>query len=317
MRRFKLLVTALAIAAGAGSTGCLSELGSGSKEGAIAASDGCTLTQGFWKNHEEAWPVTSLTLGSVTYDQAQLLAILGQPVQGNGVLSLGHQLIAAKLNVASGADSSAISSEIAAADAAIGSLVAPPIGSGSLSTSSVSSLVSALDDFNNGVTGPGHCDDGPGEPLCGNQQIEAGEECDDGNTSDGDGCSSVCTEEDPPPPPRCGDEQQTEGEECDDGNTSDGDGCSANCTIEDEPPPPECGNGIDEDGEQCDDGNTNDGDGCSAVCSNEEKKKAVCGDGVVLEPETCDDGNTKNDDGCSATCTTEPDPEEVKPTPPT
>jgi hypothetical protein len=125
--------------------------------------DGCTLTLGFWKNHEEDWPVTSLTLGSVTYTQAQLLSILTQPVKGNGLVSLAHQLIAAKLNIASGADPSAISAAITAADAAIGSLVVPPVGSGYLSPSSVSSLISQLDRYNNGFTGPGHCSDGPSD----------------------------------------------------------------------------------------------------------------------------------------------------------
>jgi len=45
-------------------------------------------------------------------------------------------------------------------------------------------------------------------PICGNYIIEGGETCDDGNTSNGDGCSSICEEEGgvvmviaPPPPP--------------------------------------------------------------------------------------------------------------------
>lgn len=37
-------------------------------------------------------------------------------------------------------------------------------------------------------------------PVCGNNIIETGEECDDGNTESGDGCSSTCqTEEEEPP----------------------------------------------------------------------------------------------------------------------
>ncbi|MBU1130501.1 DUF4215 domain-containing protein [Patescibacteria group bacterium] len=47
----------------------------------------------------------------------------------------------------------------------------------------------------NGVTcTPENCqvDGPPPEPICGNGQVEEGEECDDGNTDDGDGCSSVC-----------------------------------------------------------------------------------------------------------------------------
>jgi hypothetical protein len=115
---------------------------------------GCTLTQGYWKTHPEAWPVTSLTLGTVTYTQAQLLSILNQPVQGNGLIALAHQLIAAKLNALSGATPS---SAITQADTLIGSLVVPPVGSGSLAPSATSTLVGALDSYNSGTTGPGHC----------------------------------------------------------------------------------------------------------------------------------------------------------------
>lgn len=117
----------------------------------------CTLTQGYWKNHEENWPVLSLTLGSVNYTKAQLLAILAQPSVGNGLIILAHQLIAAKLNLANGANPSFISATIAAADAQIGSLVVPPVGGGSLPSASTSANGHTLDDWNNGITGPGHC----------------------------------------------------------------------------------------------------------------------------------------------------------------
>jgi hypothetical protein len=121
--------------------------------------EGCTLTQGFWKNHEDDWPVQTLTLGTRSYTQAELLKILKQPVKGNGLVSLAHQLIAAKLNVANGATCTAATQAISSADAMIGGLVVPPIGSGVLSTSSTSALVTALDNFNNGLTSgcPGHC----------------------------------------------------------------------------------------------------------------------------------------------------------------
>ena len=98
-------------------------------------------------------------LGTVTYTQAQLLSILDQPVRGNGLVSLAHQLIAVKLNIANGASGTVINSAIASADAMIGGLVVPPVGSGSLSTSSVGGLVTQLDQFNQGLAagGPGHC----------------------------------------------------------------------------------------------------------------------------------------------------------------
>ena len=120
---------------------------------------GCTFTQGFWKNHPEVWPVSSLALGSVTYTAAELGTIFDEPVAGNGLISLAHQLIAAKLNVANGADDTDIAQAIADADALIGGLVVPPVGSGFLSPDDTSALVDALTDFNEGTTGPGHCDE--------------------------------------------------------------------------------------------------------------------------------------------------------------
>lgn len=112
----------------------------------------CIKTQGFWKNHPEAWPVTSLTLGTVTYTQAQLLAIFGQPAGGNGLISLAHQLIATKLNIAAGANPGPIAATVAAADAQIGGLVVPPVGGGFLAPGTTSGNTQTLDDYNNGKT---------------------------------------------------------------------------------------------------------------------------------------------------------------------
>ncbi len=114
---------------------------------------GCTFTQGYWKNHTD-WPVANLTLGTTVYTKTQLLSIFGTPVSGNGLVSLAHQLIAAKLNVSSGA---AVSASIVAADALIGSLVVPPIGAGFLAPATTSALTSALDNYNNGLSGSPHC----------------------------------------------------------------------------------------------------------------------------------------------------------------
>jgi hypothetical protein len=120
-------------------------------------SQNCTYTIGYWKNHEEAWPVAGLTLGSVFYTKAECLAILNESVAGNGLISLAHQLIGAKLNIANGADPTAAAAAIAAADAQIGALVIPPIGAGYLHPSTTSSKTQTLDDYNNGIIGPGHC----------------------------------------------------------------------------------------------------------------------------------------------------------------
>jgi cysteine-rich repeat protein len=163
----------------------------GSTESPIAYDD-CTLTQGYWKNHPGAWPVSTLTLGSVTYTKKEALTIFDQPVNSNGLISLAHQLMASKLNVAAGS-SDTVAGAIAQADAKIGGLVAPSIGNGRLTTTTTSSLVQTLDEYNTGKLGPGHCEGvGPAECVCGDGALHSGEECDDGNTVDGDGCSSHC-----------------------------------------------------------------------------------------------------------------------------
>ncbi len=126
---------------------------------------GCTFTQGYWKTHGPAptgnnvneWNVTSLTLGTVTYTDAELQSIFDTPAKGNGLLALAHQLIAAKLNIAEGADGSEIQATIDAADALIAGLTVPPVGSGFLSPSTTSALTAALAAYNEGLTGPGHC----------------------------------------------------------------------------------------------------------------------------------------------------------------
>jgi hypothetical protein len=117
----------------------------------------CVFTIGYWKNHAGLWPVMSLTLGTVSYTQAQLLAILGTPAQGNGLLILAHQLIATKLNILNGGDPGVVSATVTAADALIGGLMVPPVGSGYLAPASVSALTQILDDYNNGLLATEHC----------------------------------------------------------------------------------------------------------------------------------------------------------------
>ncbi|HLC74658.1 MAG TPA: DUF4215 domain-containing protein [Candidatus Nanoarchaeia archaeon] len=123
---------------------------------------------------------------------------------------------------------------------------------------------------------------------CGNNAVEAGESCDDGNDDDTDACTSSCVAA------RCGDGYVQRGvEACDDGNNLDSDGCPNSCKIA------QCGDGIIQKNEQCDDGNNVELDSCANNC-----QLPVCGDGVVAGNEQCDDGNTVNGDECSSTCLT-------------
>ncbi len=95
--------------------------------------------------------------------------------------------------------------------------------------------------------------------ICGDGGIDPGEQCDDGNLVNGDGCSNTCTLE------QCGNGVIDENEQCDAGgaNGTKDSNCSLTCMIS------FCGDGMVDagNGEECDDGNNVSGDGCSNVCT--------------------------------------------------
>jgi hypothetical protein len=80
----------------------------------------CPKKKGYWRNTPAAWHVASLTLGSQTYTQSELLTILGMPIgtgpKADASLILVDQLIAAKLNITNGANPTPISAAVAHAD---------------------------------------------------------------------------------------------------------------------------------------------------------------------------------------------------------
>ncbi len=124
--------------------------------------------------------------------------------------------------------------------------------------------------------------------LCGNGTRDLGEECDDANRDDGDGCTNGCTE--------CGDGVVAAGEECDDGNLVSGDGCDANCTFTG------CGNGIPTAGEECDDGNRVSGDCCSSTCRLEANGASCADDGNECTSDVCDGAGVCNHPPNTAPC---------------
>ncbi len=125
---------------------------------------------------------------------------------------------------------------------------------------------------------------------CGNGVLEvgAGEECDDSNEVDGDGCQADCQL------PACGDGVVDDGEACDDGNADDGDGCEADCTVTRDPT---CGDGVVDESEECDDGNNDNYDGCHANC-----RLPVCGDGITDAGEECDMTSGSGRQQCNVDC---------------
>lgn len=130
---------------------------------------GCTLTIGYWKTHagftgrnpDRVTQYLPISLGSTVVSSAsQAVDILSfQGNASNGINKLMAQLLAAKLNIANGADGSAVSSVISAADAFLSTY--GPSSWTSLSKAQqkqVLQWMSTLDSYNNGYIGPGHCD---------------------------------------------------------------------------------------------------------------------------------------------------------------
>ncbi len=156
------------------------------------------------------------------------------------------------------------------------------------------------------------------DDVCGDMLINEeylGEECDDGNNVDDDGCTAECRF-------TCTSNSECQG----------GDPCAGTMTcdtethmcaadpLDDEAPcstedvdegwciegvcvPANCGDGeVNAANEECDlgDDNGKPGSGCSNDCRVE-----ICGDGVVAGQEDCDDGGTANLDGCDQNCKAE------------
>jgi cysteine-rich repeat protein len=154
------------------------------------------------------------------------------------------------------------------------------------------------------------------------------EKCDDGNTSDGDGCKSDCTDvesswvcdggstvnvdtctfcttgfyqNDAITPTTCvtqwGDGLEAGTEKWDDENTSNGDGCKSDCS------------GV-EAGWVCSGGSTSSADTCTLCAAgyyqNDATNPTACvtiwGDGLEAGTEKWDDANTVGGDGCMADC---------------
>lgn len=200
-------------------------------------------------------------------------------------------------------------------------------GSGAHSSSSTSSPPSSSTGGDHGYTvdstGGTPCvrSNGTAPPGCGDGIVQAdrGEQCDDGNTVAGDGCSGTCQiEPNHTCPPRggrcevsfrCGDGVVNPGEACDEGDFQGQPGCSNDCTQQSPGyncvpgqacvPLFTCGNNRIEQGETCDPPNP--GNGCGLDCQTEDgwrcqpgscTRLPYCGDGIIQATlgEVCDQG---------------------------
>jgi uncharacterized delta-60 repeat protein len=129
-------------------------------DGGCASNTGfkCPLSHGYWKNNPSLWPVNSLALGGQTYSKSELLALLNASSNTDASLILARQLIAAKINVANGADPAPVSSTISHADSLLATFAGKlpyKVKSSSAVGASMTADTTILTNYNNGLLTPG------------------------------------------------------------------------------------------------------------------------------------------------------------------
>ena len=145
---------------GSGGSGGGGGDGGGGGGGGTCSDCGCTLTQGYWKNHNEFRTKASQHIDwPAPLDESQLLCnrklldILNTVPKGEAWYILAHQFIAASLNVAAGADKTDVASTLTEAKA----ILTSNCNGITADRQKAIDLSYLLDSYNNGLIGPGHC----------------------------------------------------------------------------------------------------------------------------------------------------------------
>ena len=150
----------------------------------VPCPQGCTLTQGYWKTHNDSfhggaptdptWDLlgplaeqTPFFLSGQTYFQ-----VFWTAPKGNAYYNLAHQYMAAQLNLLDGADGSAISTAFSQATALLNTYTPADIAklkgkAGNALRAQFISLAGILGSYNEGLIGPGHCDEDAGSTVNG------------------------------------------------------------------------------------------------------------------------------------------------------
>ena len=136
----------------------------------VPCDGGCTLTPGYWKTHsvygpapyDETWAQIGEDAPFFTSGQS-FYQVLWTPPKGNAYYILAHAYIAARLNLLNGAAMPAeVSDALAAATDIFAASTPEEIAAmkgrnGTQLRAEILGYATMLDDYNNGLTGPGHC----------------------------------------------------------------------------------------------------------------------------------------------------------------
>lgn len=135
----------------------------------VPCAGGCTLTQGYWKTHSKYGPAphddtwsadplfnedTIFFLSGKTYYQ-----VMWTPPKGNVYYNLAHQYIAAMLNVRNGASTTLAVDAALAGATTFFKTYSPSASLSKQVKAEAQARASLLDQYNNGLVGPGHCDE--------------------------------------------------------------------------------------------------------------------------------------------------------------
>jgi len=125
---------------------------------------GCTRTQGYWKNHasdSKHYDATWAKVGEGTAffkSNQTYYSILGVQPKGNAYYILAHQYVAATLNMKVASAPNAVMTAYNQATTFFNTYTPAQVAGDKSLHSKATQLAGILDDYNNGKTGPGHCD---------------------------------------------------------------------------------------------------------------------------------------------------------------
>ena len=124
---------------------------------AVVRDNGCTVTLGWYKNHTSDWPSGALAPNSDFDGWGTVIDLLNTPPKGSQYIILAHQYITALLNIQGGASVPPdVQAALDTAEDYFFNVSGDAMGDASVNITGVSTV---LDNYNNGLIGPGHCDD--------------------------------------------------------------------------------------------------------------------------------------------------------------
>lgn len=132
----------------------------------VACETGCTLTPGYWKTHssygpapyDNTWALLPAGANTIFYLSGQsYYQVLWTAPQGNAYYILAHAYIAAKLNVLNGSSTTLDVDAAMVAAEVFFNVTAPSTKLSKAMRTNVILLATLLDNYNNGLVGPGHC----------------------------------------------------------------------------------------------------------------------------------------------------------------